>query len=89
MLAKSGSYYVYIVRCKDGTLYTGYTNDLEKRIKLHNSSKGAKYVRGRGPVRLVYCKKYRYRKRAMQEEVRIKKLRQYQKKKLVKDYSKF
>jgi putative endonuclease len=89
MVTKSSTYYVYIVRCRNRTLYTGYTNNLEHRLKLHNSGKGAKYTRGRGPVKLVYCKKYRYRKRVMQEEIRIKKLRQYQKEKLVKEYGKF
>ena len=46
--------YVYILRCRDESLYTGWTNDLEKRLEAHNSGKGAKYTRGRGPVTLVY-----------------------------------
>ena len=46
--------YVYILECKDGTLYTGWTNHLEKRIEAHNLGKGAKYTKGRGPVKLVY-----------------------------------
>lgn len=46
--------YTYIVRCADGTLYTGWTNDLKKRIKAHNSGKGAKYTKTRRPVELVY-----------------------------------
>ena len=52
--------YTYIVRCADGTLYTGWTNDLKKRIKAHNSGKGAKYTKTRRPVELVYsdCAEY-------------------------------
>ena len=46
--------YTYIVRCSDGSLYTGWTNDLEKRIKAHNEGKGAKYTKSRRPVELVY-----------------------------------
>lgn len=46
--------YVYILRCRDESLYTGWTNDLEKRLEAHNSGKGAKYTRGRCPVTLVY-----------------------------------
>ena len=46
--------YVYILRCRDESLYTGWTNDLEKRLEAHNSGKGAKYTRGLGPVTLVY-----------------------------------
>lgn len=47
-------FYTYMVRCKDGTLYTGYTTNIEFRIKAHNDGKGAKYTRGRLPVTLVY-----------------------------------
>ena len=46
--------YVYIVECSDGTFYTGWTNNLEKRIDMHSKGTGAKYTRGRGPVKLVY-----------------------------------
>jgi len=49
---------IYIVECCDGTLYTGYTNDLEKRIKTHNEKKGAKYTRGRTPVVLMHCEEF-------------------------------
>jgi len=79
-----GRYYVYIVECRDGTYYTGYTHDLEKRIKEHNNSKrGAKYLRGKCPVNLVWHKEYRYYKGAVTEEKRIKALRRKQKEKLV------
>jgi len=70
---REGKFWVYIVECKDGTYYTGYTPNLENRIKLHNDGKGAKYTRGRGPVKLVYCKEYRSCKNAMRAELDIKK----------------
>ena len=50
--------YTYILLCKDGTLYTGWTNDLKKRIKAHNMGKGAKYTKARRPVKLVYYEEY-------------------------------
>lgn len=81
-------YYVYIVQCKDGTLYTGYTNNLQHRLKLHNSGHGAKYTRGRGPVKLVYVKGYRYYKRAIQAEIAIKRLNHRQKQELIDIYEK-
>ena len=50
--------YTYIVKCSDGTLYTGWTNDLEKRVSAHNSGKGAKYTKNRRPVALVYYEEF-------------------------------
>lgn len=79
-------FYVYIVKCKDGTYYTGYTNNLENRIKLHNKGDGAKYLRGKLPVELVYAKEYKYYKNALHAERRIKKLRSWQKQELTKVY---
>jgi putative endonuclease len=68
-------YFVYILKCNDGTLYTGITSDVDRRIKEHNSSKlGAKYTKVRRPVKLVYSKKFADRSTAMIEEARIKKL---------------
>lgn len=73
-------WHVYILECSDKSLYTGITNDLERRVKEHNSSKlGAKYTRGRRPVKLVYAKKMKNRVKALQEECRIKKLPRYEK----------
>lgn len=54
--------YVYILSCSDNTLYTGWTNDLERRINVHSSGKGAKYTRGRLPVKLVYFEKFNDKK---------------------------
>lgn len=65
---------VYIVRCADDSLYTGITTDLERRIKEHNESKGAKYTRARGPVELVYSAEFKDRSEATKEELRIKSL---------------
>ncbi|MBN1494065.1 MAG: GIY-YIG nuclease family protein [Candidatus Omnitrophica bacterium] len=82
-IARKGNFFVYIVRCTHGTLYTGYTNDLDKRFKMHNSGKGAKYLRGKGPVRLVWSKEYRYYKNAIKAENRIKRMTKKQKEQLV------
>jgi putative endonuclease len=68
-------WYVYILKCFDKTFYTGITKDLERRAGEHNFSDiGAKYTRGRRPVRLVYSQKFKNRAKASQEECRIKKL---------------
>ena len=75
--------YTYIVRCADGTLYTGWTNDLKKRIKAHNDGKGAKYTRGRGPLRLVYRESCENHTRALQREIEVKKLTRAQKDALI------
>ncbi len=72
-------HYIYIVECCDGTLYTGYTNDLEKRIKIHNEKKGAKYTRGRTPVTLKYYEEYESKIDAMKREAEIKKLKRFKK----------
>lgn len=81
-----GRFYVYIVQCANGTYYTGSTPDIEKRITLHNKGKGAKYTRDRKPVKLAWCKEYRYFKRAFKKELSLKKLTHSQKKELVKRY---
>lgn len=66
-------YYLYILQCTDGTLYTGITVDLDRRIEEHNSSVlGARYTRSRRPVKLVYSRKFRDRSEASREEARIK-----------------
>jgi putative endonuclease len=78
-------WYVYILECSDKTLYTGLTNDLKRRVTEHNNSKlGAKYTRGRRPVKLVYSKRIKDKARALQEEYRIKKLSRQEKIKLCK-----
>ena len=78
-------YHLYILKCADGTLYTGITIDLARRVGEHNSSKlGAKYTRARRPVKLVYSKKFRNRSLASTAECRIKKVSRDKKVKLIK-----
>lgn len=67
-------WYVYILRCADDSLYTGIARDLSARIALHNAGKGAKYTRGRGPVRMVYSERVASRSAALQREHAIKQL---------------
>lgn len=68
-------YFLYILKCHDQTLYTGITTDLDRRINEHNhSAHGARYTRGRRPVKLIYSKKFASRSLATKEECRIKKL---------------
>ncbi|ATD56052.1 GIY-YIG nuclease family protein [Clostridium chauvoei] len=76
--------YVYILKCVDGTLYTGWTNNLEKRLKAHSSGKGAKYTRCRLPVELVYYEVYEDKISAMKREYEIKKLKRNEKLELIK-----
>ena len=75
--------YTYIVRCRDGTLYTGWTNNLEKRIEAHNSGKGARYTKSRRPVKLVYYEEFETKEEAMSREYAIKRLKRKDKLKLV------
>ncbi|MBU5301381.1 GIY-YIG nuclease family protein [Clostridium sporogenes] len=78
--------YVYIVECRDGTLYTGWTTDIERRISEHNKGKGAKYTRVRRPVVLKYFEKFDTNREAMKRECEIKKLSRKDKIKLF-DYN--
>lgn len=74
MVKEEKHYYVYIIKCADDTLYTGMTNDIDKRLEAHSKGKGAKYTRGRGPFSLVYAKKYRTKSAALKAEMFIKSL---------------
>lgn len=65
-------HYVYILQCSDGTLYTGYTVNVERRIKLHETGKGAKYTRGRGPFKLLHEESFSTKSEALQREYEIK-----------------
>jgi putative endonuclease len=82
-IKRTGKFFVYIVECSDGTYYTGFTPDIERRLKIHNGGKGAKYTRDRRPVKLVWCREYKYFKKAFLEEKRIKKLTRKQKEEIV------
>ena len=75
--------YTYMVKCSDGTLYTGWTTDLEHRVKAHNDGEGAKYTRSRRPVVLVYYEEYTTKAEAMKREYSIKQLTRKQKEKLI------
>ena len=77
------SWFVYILKCKDNSLYTGITNDLKKRIKVHNLGKGAKYTKARLPVSLLYCETYQTKGDALRRELEIKKLKRIEKLALV------
>jgi len=85
ILKTHGSAWAYMVECKYGTYYAGWTNDLKKRITAHNEGTGAKYLRGKGPVKLVYKKKFSTVKEAQAHERAIKKLTRKQKETLVKN----
>lgn len=78
-------WYVYILKCADGTLYTGITNDLEARLKKHNAGKGAKYTRGRTPVVLVHSQQWADKSTALKVECAIKKKTRAQKLALIAD----
>lgn len=75
--------YTYILRCADGTLYTGWTNDLKRRLAAHNAGKGAKYTSARRPVTLVYAEIHEDKIRAMQREYAVKQLTRQEKDALI------
>ncbi len=75
--------YTYILECGDGSYYTGWTNDIEKRLDSHRSGEGAKYTRGRGPLKLIYLEVFDSKEEAMSREARIKRLSRAQKQALV------
>lgn len=77
------SWFVYILRCGDGTLYTGVTDDVQRRLAAHRAGKGAKYTRGRGPLELVYTQEQPDKSTALRREFQIKKLTRPQKERLI------
>jgi putative endonuclease len=77
-------YYLYILKCKDSTLYTGITTDLERRIREHMSQTGARYTKGRGPVKVLHFESFPNRSSASKREVEIKKLSRAKKLALIK-----
>lgn len=79
---------VYMLRCKDKTLYTGYTNDLMRRLQMHTDGKGAKYTRGRGPFEVVYKEMYLTKQEAMRREYQIKQMSRKEKQELIQDQMK-
>ena len=77
--------YTYILKCSDGTLYTGWTNDLQKRLEAHNDGRGAKYTKSRRPVELVYVEVHGNKNDAMSREAKIKRLTRAEKLELIKN----
>ncbi len=77
--------YTYIVKCKDGSLYTGWTTDIEKRIKAHNAGKGAKYTKTRRPVELMYYEVSGTKEEAMSREYAIKHMPRAKKLRLIEE----
>lgn len=75
--------YTYIVKCKDGSYYTGWTNNLEKRLKDHNRGKGAKYTKPRLPVELVYYERFDTKEEAMSREYAIKNMSRPEKERVI------
>ena len=80
-------WYLYIVECRDGTFYTGITTDIKKRIDAHNSGRGAKYTRGRGPVKLMHLRRYKDRSAATKAEYKIKKLKRGKKLRIINEFA--
>ena len=81
-------WYVYMVECRDGTLYTGITDDIPRRMEAHNTGKGAKYTRGRGPVTLVYQENAQSHSQALRREYQIKQLTRAEKQALLQSENK-
>ncbi|MGR6836895.1 GIY-YIG nuclease family protein [Syntrophomonas erecta] len=75
--------WVYIVECADGTYYTGYTENVENRLAVHNAGKASRYTRGRVPVKLVYMEQTATKSQALRREAEIKKMKRQQKQKLI------
>lgn len=80
-------YYVYMLKCGDGSFYCGYTNDVKKRFEKHKSGMGAKYTRSRLPLEIVYVEEFETKSDALKRECEIKKLKHLQKIKLTEAYS--
>ena len=76
-------FYVYILQCHDGSLYTGYTTDVERRLREHNEGKASKYTRSRLPVRCVYWEEFLTKSEALKREMAIKKLSRQQKETMI------
>ena len=83
LLSGKNQNYVYILKCSDSSLYTGWTNDLVSRVNIHNTGKGAKYTRGRRPCELVYFESFDDKSPALKREHAIKRLSREEKLKLI------
>lgn len=76
-------YWVYVIECADGSFYTGYTTDVERRVREHDCGEGAKYTRGRTPVELVHSERFDSKSAAMSREYEVKQLSRAEKERLV------
>ena len=79
------SYYAYVVECADGTLYSGYTTDIERRLMAHNAGRGARYTKGRRPVKLAYLEELPTESAARKREAALQRLRRTQKLQLIRE----
>ncbi len=79
----ANNHYVYMLQCRDHTLYTGYTVDVERRMRMHEAGKGAKYTRGRGPFQLVYVERFKTKSEALKREYEIKTFTRQEKLRLI------
>ena len=86
-IEENKSWVLYILSCKDGTLYTGITNDLEKRLAAHSAGKGAKYTKGRGPFVLRYLEQCEDHSAALQRELQVKRLTRKEKEQLCENFT--
>jgi len=82
---RSPVHYAYVLRCGDGSFYTGYTTDVERRVREHDAGDGAKYTRGRTPVELVHVERFESKSAAMSREYEIKQLSRSQKERLIEE----
>ena len=82
-MTDAAAHWVYVLRCADGTLYTGYTTDVARRVAEHDAGEGAKYTRGRTPVELVHVESFDSRSEAMSREYEVKSLSRAEKERLV------
>lgn len=78
--------WAYLLRCADGTLYAGWTTDVNARVEAHNGGKGAKYTRGRTPVRLAWAQEFSTKQEAMQKEAALKRMPKMEKEALVRAF---
>lgn len=78
-------YFIYILLCSDGSFYTGYTNNIEKRLKMHFTGKGAKYTKSHGPVKIIHQESFQTKSEALKREYEIKQMTKSEKEKLISD----
>lgn len=83
-MERTTEHFFYVLECNDGSYYAGYTNDLDRRVRVHNDGKGAKYTRAKLPVRCIYYEKYEKKREAMQAEYRFKQLKRKEKEHYIK-----